>query len=72
MLAIKDIPVIAFEQKKYKLCALLLFSLIDAKLIRFQKSSMIMVRYRLAQEPLVILKGDIRMNIQSTSHSCRI
>ena len=37
MLAINGIPAIAFEQKKYKSCALLLFSLTDAKLIRFQK-----------------------------------
>lgn len=37
MLAITAIPVIAFEQKKYKSCALLLFSLIDAKRICFQK-----------------------------------
>lgn len=32
-----DEAIFAFEQKKYKSCALLLFSLIDAKLIRFQK-----------------------------------
>lgn len=34
-----DEAVFAFEQKKYKSCVLLLFSLIDAKLIRFQKKS---------------------------------
>lgn len=32
-----DEAIFAFEQKRYKSCALLLFSLIDAKLIRFQK-----------------------------------